>query len=199
MGWSWRLVSCPLAVALQMASSAVLVSNGRNRVPFSNEIPSSSGSVWWWRWSLPYHPCERDVFQAGSLSTGAPATGHMVQLSLPHPLSESWGSHKLCHCSACKVPPKQQNPTLYLYACLYMTWGQGILCPRKSVGYCHGKCYRRKADSEPGAKALSRFKGIIHYRTCSEGEGCLPKPCITQCTDYLVLCNRSHENSGLKQ
>lgn len=52
----------------------------------------------------------------------------------------------------------------------------------------------------PRAKVPYHYKVPVHQYTCSEGlKPVLLSPYTTQCIGYLVLCNRSHENSGLKE
>lgn len=68
------------------------------------------------------------------------------------------------------------------------------------MGSWHARYWGRREDLEPRAKVPSHYEGIIHSYTSSEGlKSVWLNPYIRQCIDYLVLCNRSRENSGLKQ
>ena len=152
---------------------------------------SSSFHVGGIRCSLPHFSYKHDAFHAGSLSTGALATGHVVWQVWPNLLLwklGDWVNYVIVLLVSC---PKEQNPTLYLHICfLYMTGGQGILCPWKSMGWWHDKYYGEREDLEPGAKVPYRYKGLFHSYTSSEGlKSVQLNPSTTQCIDYLVLCN----------
>lgn len=62
----------------------------------------------------------------------------------------------------------------------------------------HARYWDGRDNLEPRTEVPSHYEGIIYTYNSSEGlKSVWLNPYIRPCVDYLVLCNRSRENSAL--
>ena len=139
------------------------------------------------------------AFQAGSLSTGALAMGHMVPGRLASSRLNTWGWVN----SVVALLGSPPNSKTLLYICTFVSFpwqGLKVFCACENLwvdGMADIMVTGKTWGLGPKPPTITRApcmnlpaQGVSVY---------LAEPCPTHCTDDLGPCNMSHENSGLQQ